>query len=53
MSCDDYSDCHSLDNGREVVIHDDNVSRLLGDLRASNAHGQADIRLLQTNKWPF
>mmetsp|Transcript_11062 Transcript_11062/g.26853 ORF Transcript_11062/g.26853 Transcript_11062/m.26853 type:complete len:414 (-) Transcript_11062:540-1781(-) len=38
---------HRLYDGREVVVEDDNVRRVLGHLRAGLAHGKAHVRALQ------
>ena len=38
---------HPGDDGGEVVVQQDHVGRLLGDVRAGDPHGNADVRLLQ------
>lgn len=38
---------HASDNGGKVVIQQDHVSRLLRDVGASDAHGNANVCLLQ------
>mmetsp|Transcript_12653 Transcript_12653/g.39934 ORF Transcript_12653/g.39934 Transcript_12653/m.39934 type:complete len:787 (+) Transcript_12653:1142-3502(+) len=38
---------HAVDDGGEVVIHEDHVGRLLGDVLAGDAHGHADVTLLE------
>ena len=39
-----------LHNRREVIIHNDNVRRLLRDSSACDAHRQAHIRFLQSRR---
>ena len=38
---------HRLDDGGEVVVHEDDVRRLLRDLGAGDAHREADVGALQ------
>ena len=33
----------NLDDGGEVVVHENNITRVLGDIRTSYAHGKAHI----------
>mmetsp|Transcript_6663 Transcript_6663/g.19751 ORF Transcript_6663/g.19751 Transcript_6663/m.19751 type:complete len:513 (-) Transcript_6663:2198-3736(-) len=36
-----------LDDRRELVVHNDNITRVLGHVRPTNAHGQPDVRRLE------
>ena len=38
---------HCLDDGGEIVVGQYHLGRLLGDLRAGDPHGDADVRCLQ------
>lgn len=39
---------HRLDDGREVVVREDDVGGLLGDVGSRNAHRETDVGLLQS-----
>ena len=41
---------HRLDDGREVVVGEDHLRRLLGHLGAGDAHGDADVGRLQRRR---
>lgn len=36
------------DDGSKVVVHDDDVGRLLGDLRSSDTHRESDVGSLES-----
>mmetsp|Transcript_8960 Transcript_8960/g.13556 ORF Transcript_8960/g.13556 Transcript_8960/m.13556 type:complete len:232 (+) Transcript_8960:533-1228(+) len=38
---------NSLDNARKLIIHDNNITRMLGNVRPTNPHGQTNIRGLE------
>ena len=41
---------HGAHDGGEVVVREDHHGGLLGDLRAGDAHGDADVRALQRRR---
>ena len=41
---------HSGNNGGKVVVQQDHVGGLLGDVRSSDPHGNADVCFLQSRR---